>query len=204
MSIDLYRRARLTELRHPLKALLKELCFIADEGGGNVYPSVPKLARWLGLTSRGVQKCLDKLEELSFVSRPPRAQRLGGRHGQVVHYGVNLGVLPELPPEQDSPVHRSSNERVNTIHPTGEQNVVTGEHGSRTGEHGSDKRPERPKAKDQERRAPSKMNGNGQNAAADTLSAYTLDQLRVIEKQCLYRKESVPAAVLDEIERRTM
>ena len=43
MSIPLYLRARRAKLRHPLKAVLKELAFIADDAGGSIDAAREKL-----------------------------------------------------------------------------------------------------------------------------------------------------------------
>lgn len=94
ISFPLYLRARGTTLRHPLKAVLKELCFIADDAGGSIYPSILTLARYSGLCERGVRNSLDELHRLGYISRPDREHRCGGRRASTVQYIINVDTLP--------------------------------------------------------------------------------------------------------------
>lgn len=132
MSISLYLRARILVLRHPVKAVLKELAFMANDQGTEIYPSVATIARFVGLSERAVQKALRELER-AMIAVPMNANR-GGAHGRTNAYALDLTKLPPLSTgvngvhpsdlhtgERDAPRVNSKRPRVNESAATGEQ-----------------------------------------------------------------------------------
>lgn len=98
------------------KFVLLRLADFADDDGGSVFPSVPKVATDCGLTDRAVQKAIRSLEEVGllvlvheavFSKRRPR------------EYRIAIAGEPDAPVND---VHRRTTftPPVNQIHPTGE------------------------------------------------------------------------------------
>lgn len=90
MSKTAYNSACGCNLRHPKKAVLKELAWFANDEGENIWPSVRTLAQRTGLTRRAVQKLLRELEEAGTIHAV--GSRLGGR-SKTTHYRMDLGWL---------------------------------------------------------------------------------------------------------------
>ena len=88
MSKAAYNAASACCLRHPAKAVLKEMAWFANEEGGSIWPSVDTLADRTGLTRRSVQKILRRLENAGAIQA--QGSRLGGRHGST-RYRIDLG-----------------------------------------------------------------------------------------------------------------
>ncbi len=90
MSKTVYNAACGCNLRHPAKAVLKEMAWFADDEGEEIWPSVLTLAGRTGLTRRAVQKLLRELEEVGAIQAV--GSRLGGRR-KTTHYRMNLDWL---------------------------------------------------------------------------------------------------------------
>lgn len=90
MSKTPYNAACGCNLRHPAKAVLKELAWFADDEGQNIWPSVQTLADRTGLTRRAVQKLLRQLEEAGAIQAI--GSRLGGRR-KTTRYRMDLDWL---------------------------------------------------------------------------------------------------------------
>ena len=58
MSKNVYNAAAACNLRHPPKAVLKELAWFADDDGQEIWPSVELLAARTGLSRRAIQQQL--------------------------------------------------------------------------------------------------------------------------------------------------
>jgi DNA-binding transcriptional ArsR family regulator len=97
MSKAIYNAACGCGIRHPTKAVLKELAWFADDDGKNIWPSVTTLAERTGLSRRAVQKLLRDLEQTGAIDA--EGSRLGGRvrggRGRATRYRINLGWLEE-------------------------------------------------------------------------------------------------------------
>jgi hypothetical protein len=97
MSKAIYTAACVSGIRHPMKAVLKELAWFADDDGKNTWPSVTTMADRTGLSRRAVQKFLRELEQAGAIDAV--GSRLGGRgrggRGRATQYRINLGWLEE-------------------------------------------------------------------------------------------------------------
>lgn len=69
MSIPLYQRARELALRPPLKAVLKEIAFVAYDDGRCPPYSVGTIAAWTGLSRRAVGLLLEELRRAGYLKR---------------------------------------------------------------------------------------------------------------------------------------
>lgn len=98
------------------------LC-LADhaDDGGTCYPSVPRIMARTGLSDRGVQKALKRLEGVGMVS-----VRHGGGRGNSNSYTINpephspnavRNPEPHSPNELQNPEQRSENPEQNAINP---------------------------------------------------------------------------------------
>lgn len=88
MSKTAYNAVCACAVRHPAKAVLKEMAWFADDEGQNIWPSVQTLAERTGLSRRSVQKLLRNLEEVGAIRG--LGSRLGGRR-KTTHYRIELG-----------------------------------------------------------------------------------------------------------------
>jgi hypothetical protein len=92
-----YNAVCLYRIRHPAKAVLKELAWFADDDGKNTWPAVTTVAERTGLSRRTVQKLLRELEQTGAIDAV--GSRLGGRgrggRGRATQYRINLGWLEE-------------------------------------------------------------------------------------------------------------
>jgi hypothetical protein len=139
MSVPLYLRARDCNGLSPTdKAVLKEMAFIADEQGGNVYPKVETLALYLGLGERTVQKALRSLEEKMRIRRIGSGK--GGRDLST-RYQILLDQLPES--KKVNVVHPLESEKGESSPQNGEPGAEKGARGSQKGERGAPERLER-------------------------------------------------------------
>lgn len=76
------------------------LCLLAladwcDDDGGNLYPSIAKLAVKMRVTRRRTQEAIRALEESGFVEVV--GNRHGGAPGTTRHYRINVSLLASLP-----------------------------------------------------------------------------------------------------------
>jgi DNA-binding Lrp family transcriptional regulator len=97
VSAIVYTAACHSGIRHPARAVLKELAWFADDNGQRAFPSVTTLAVRTGLSRRAVQKLLRELERIGAIDAV--GSRLGGRgrasggRGRSTHYRINLERL---------------------------------------------------------------------------------------------------------------
>ena len=131
MSVPLYRRAREASLRAPLKAVLKELAFVAYDDGTCPAYSVATIAAWTGLSRRSVGLLVDELMSSGYLTRITGLRR--GR-GLPAQYRIVAERLPELQEsaqqvrtkhmESANPVRTNGSESANpatkSAHPTHE------------------------------------------------------------------------------------
>jgi hypothetical protein len=85
-----YQAACGCNLRHPAKAVLKEMAWFADDAGQNIWPSVTTLSHRTGMSRRGVQKQLRALEQVGAIRT--LGSRLGGRR-KTTRYSIDLGWM---------------------------------------------------------------------------------------------------------------
>lgn len=117
MSKTAYNAACACNLRHPAKAVLKEMAWFADDEGQNIWPSVKTLAERTGLSRRAIQKFLRNLEESGAIRA--LGSRLGGRR-KTTRYRIELGWV------------KRNSERANTLRPfSPDQNIGKSENSER-------------------------------------------------------------------------
>jgi len=90
VSKTVFNAACVCNLRHPAKAVLKEMAWFADDAGQNIWPSVTTLADRTGLSRRAIQKLLRNLEETGAIRG--LGSRLGGRR-RTTRYWIDLSWL---------------------------------------------------------------------------------------------------------------
>ncbi len=181
MSIVLYLRAREAKLGPVAKAVLTALCFVADEAGGNIYPSIPTLARWTSFSERAIRDALDELDAL-YISRPRREERIGGRATATVHYKINIVALPALPAPAPRAPLQDAQQPLHHVQPTPAPRAITPAPRAANRQERLEKDQERP--------------GNG-------LGKFTWEELQMMARDAGSRKEQGRlAAISAEIERR--
>ena len=113
VSKTVYKAACGCDLRHPAKAVLKEMAWFADEDGRNIWPSVKTLAGRTGLSRRAIQKILRNLEEIGVIRG--FGSRLGGRNRLPAKLGQCSSALLERtqPLRPFSPVKKQNSELQN-------------------------------------------------------------------------------------------
>ncbi len=79
MSIQIIKKAWTLKLKPTEMLVLQALADHADENGGSVYPGVDLIAWKTGLSRRGVQKTLRRLEEIKVIlDVHPERKKVGG------------------------------------------------------------------------------------------------------------------------------
>lgn len=99
MSVRVMAEVLELDLPKPEKFLALALANFADDAGGNVYPSVARLAYITGDTTRNVRRLLRRLEnrELLEVIRSGGGRRADGR-GYTTRYRLITTNGDKLPP----------------------------------------------------------------------------------------------------------